>query len=146
MVSDDVTFDAKDLRVTFLAGDDIWALKFGSPSAFERFLQKCVGLCGCPPAPCKIPEGSQRAAGASPTSRPAPVCLCGSEWGCLPACLPCRYNKAAFENRYGQEQTDASEVKVGGHLSAGSGGSLPGMPRRPVQQRLEAWLLEAQRD
>lgn len=43
MVNDDVTFDARDLRVTFLAGDDIWALKFGSPGAFERFLQKWAG-------------------------------------------------------------------------------------------------------
>lgn len=27
-------------QVTFVAGEDIWALKFGSPGAFERFLQK----------------------------------------------------------------------------------------------------------
>lgn len=67
VVNDDVTFDARDLRVTFLAGDDIWALKFGSPGAFERFLQK--------------------------------------------------YNKAAFENRYGQEQTDATEAKLFGDFA-----------------------------
>lgn len=28
------------LQVTFVAGDDVWGLKFGSPGAFERFLQK----------------------------------------------------------------------------------------------------------
>jgi len=63
LVDDQFSFEARELRVTFFAGEDVWALKFGSPGAFERFLQK--------------------------------------------------YNKAAFENRFGQEQTDASEAKVG---------------------------------
>ena len=64
LVDDNFSFEARDLRVTFFAGEnDVWALKFGGPAPFERFLQK--------------------------------------------------YNKAAFENRFGQEQTDASEVKVG---------------------------------
>ena len=64
LVDDNFSFEARDLRVTFFAGEnDVWALKFGGPAPFERFLQK--------------------------------------------------YNKAAFENRFGKEQTDASEVKVG---------------------------------
>jgi hypothetical protein len=63
VVDDNFEFDAKELRMTFMAGDDIWAVKFGSPASFERFLQ--------------------------------------------------RYNKASFENRFGQEQTAASESKVG---------------------------------
>lgn len=63
LVNDDIEFDARELRVTFMAGDDIWAVQFGSPGSFERFLQ--------------------------------------------------RYNKAAFENRYAQKQTDASATKVG---------------------------------
>lgn len=40
LVDDQFSFDAKDKRVTFLAGDDVWSLKFGSAGGFERFLQK----------------------------------------------------------------------------------------------------------
>ncbi|EFN59732.1 hypothetical protein CHLNCDRAFT_133326 [Chlorella variabilis] len=72
LVDDNFSFEARELRVTFAAGDDIWALKFGSPGAFERFLQK--------------------------------------------------YNKAAFENRFGLEQTDASEAKLFGDFSSALNG------------------------
>lgn len=74
-MDDQFSFEAKELRVTFVVGEEVWALKFGSPGAFERFLQ--------------------------------------------------RYNKASFENRFGQEQTDASEAKVRCReekVSAGRGG------------------------
>ncbi|PRW60455.1 CYPRO4-like [Chlorella sorokiniana] len=72
VVDDQFSFEAKELRVTFFSGEDIWALKFGSPGAFERFLQK--------------------------------------------------YNKAAFENRFGQEQTEATEVKLFGDFAANLNG------------------------
>ncbi|PSC67936.1 vacuolar import Vid27-related [Micractinium conductrix] len=72
LVDDQFSFDAKDKRVTFLAGDDVWSLKFGSAGGFERFLQK--------------------------------------------------YNKASFENRFGQEQTDASEAKLFGDFAGALNG------------------------
>jgi hypothetical protein len=40
VVDDSFEFEARELRVAFQAGDDIWALKFASAAAFERFLQK----------------------------------------------------------------------------------------------------------
>ena len=39
-VDDNFSFEPKDSRVTFVAGEDIWALKFGGIAAFERFLQR----------------------------------------------------------------------------------------------------------
>lgn len=132
MVNDEVNFDAKDLRVTFMAGDDIWALKFGSPGAFERFLQKCAGqapLC-CPMRHTK--GGSSALHEGSPCTQLACTGVLRFGWAtgnvfCMPA-LPCRFNKAAFENRYGQEQTDATEAKVGGPSQAVPGSAWSGCP------------------
>ena len=95
LVDDNFSFEARDLRVTFFAGDsDVWALKFGGPAPFERFLQK--------------------------------------------------YNKAAFENRFGQEQTDASEVKVGaaagGWVGWGGGGSWWVLVGGWVRKTCSGWV------
>ena len=40
LVGDGFHFEAVDMRVTFSAGADAWALKFTAPAAFEGFLQR----------------------------------------------------------------------------------------------------------
>ena len=40
LVDDGFHFEATDMRVTFSAGADAWALKFAAPAAFEGFLQR----------------------------------------------------------------------------------------------------------
>lgn len=43
LIDDQFSFEPKDNRVTFVEGEDVWALRFPSAKAFDTFLQKFNG-------------------------------------------------------------------------------------------------------
>ena len=87
VVGDQFQFEPAEQRVTFPAGDDVWALRLGTRGAFDRFLAS--------------------------------------------------YNKALFENRFGVEQTEANQTKVGAARGAA--------PLRAPSQRVCAFARATRR-
>lgn len=107
--------------MTFVAGEEIWALKFGSPGAFERFLQKYnkAGCSGELDSGCggRMPLSWSRCSWCVEDSLPASKRSTVAAAPRLIASPPLPCPQAAFENRFGQEQTEAAEVKLFGDFA-----------------------------